>query len=258
MTIRLMRWLVAVCVATVAASRGAAFASAETPVPQVQWEAWREVGTCGGATYEATQSRYDARNDVLVKVRVRNTTSHVIATRFEFVAASDDGQTANRSAGSRVRPGGLVEGPAFDLGKLFEMAVNALFPPRLQNATFRIIETADVEKLPPYASPTTYLNDFKDFPKETCRYVGFPIGQVQLPSFMVMTASCYRSLPRWTTTCQNAVDALVGLGNTASESQLTCLREWRNFQKCYEVYAFDQNPVPEPDCLPKIPRCTYP
>jgi hypothetical protein len=229
MTTRLARWLVAACVATVSASWGAAFGSAQTPVPHVQWEAWRDVGTCAGAKYEAAQSRYDGRNDVLVRLRVRNTTNHVLATRFEFVATSDDRQTANRSGGSRIRPGGLIEGQAFDLGKLFEMPVNALLPPRLQNATFLTIQTADVDKLPAYASPSTYLNDFRDFPSDTCRNVMFPVEQAQLPPFVVMTVSCYRSLPRWTTTCQNAVDALVGLGNTASESQLTCLKEWRNF-----------------------------
>jgi len=229
-----------------------------TPVPTLEWQPWRLIGSCGGAEYFVSVSKYDGRNDTQVKLKARNVASHLVSTRFDVVLISDEGEKTIRAGGSRINPGREVDGNNFSLGRVFETRVNAVLPSRLVRLDFTRLETANVEKLPPYASPSTYLSDFHDFPKDICGPLSVGVEQGEVPRFMRLTTECYAKLPRWTPACQDAVDEILAVARTAPESRVPCLKDWRAFQQCYESYAYGPNPDPRPDCIQQLPRCNLP
>jgi len=234
----------------------AAALGGQIPAPPLEWGAWTPLTTCNGVGYDVAFSRYDGRNDVEVKVRLVNTSDKQRSTRFVANLDSDNGEHTRREGGARLNPLARSEGTSVLLGKVFETPVNQTLPTQVQRVTVDI-ETADVSVLPPYATPSTYLHDFVDFPKQTCHASASPPAS-RRPRFAALTEACYNGLPNWSPTCNQAVDALVGAYNGAPETARACMVEWRQFQKCYEGYAFDRTPNPAPRCVDKIPRCELP
>ena len=254
------RWTRLVALSAMILAIGGSAAQAQIPAPRTEWEPWKEVAQCGGARYFASYSRYDGRNDPEAKFRIQNDTGHQIATRFEARFTARAGGEAQRTGGSRVGAGGSVEGPiipTLSTGILFQTPVNQVLPASVGNLVLDI-ETADVSKPPPNAGPSTYLSDFRDFPKVVCKDVRVPVPQAPTAPFIALTAACYNVLPRWTPPCDQAVNALVAAFETAPESAKSCILEWRQFQKCYEVYAFESAPDPKPQCQSRIPHCAVP
>jgi hypothetical protein len=227
----------------------------QVPAPAIEWEPWRPVGICSGVEYFVAVTRDDGRNDLQIKLKAVNRTGQLRATRFKAVLTSSTGEKKYREGGVRVGPGREADGASFNLGQPFEMPVGAPLPPRLVKLEFTMVETSNVETPPAYATPSTYLSDFVDYPKVPCRFVTQDFGGSALPAFMQLTNACYRALPRWIPACQDAVDEIYTYSKTAPESTIPCLKEWRQFQKCYEAYAYGPNPDPRPDCVSQVPRC---
>lgn len=232
---------------------GLSAASAEEPAPQLQWLPPQFVGSCGGVAYEVAISKDDGRNEFQLKLRAENRTSHLVATRFKAQIVSEFGDIKYREGGRRISAGRVADGLNFDLGLIFETPVNSPLPVHIQQLRLTI-DTANVETPLHPATPSTYLSDFADFPKESCT-LSHAFASSAMPRFMQLTTACYKLLPKWTATCQDAVDEIYAYSKTASERELPCLKEWRAFQKCYEVYAYGSAPAETPACLQQIPRC---
>jgi hypothetical protein len=232
--------------------------SAQLPAPALEWLPWVALPACGGAQYSYAISKDDGRNDIQLRLRVHNVTGHVVSTRFTARVTSATGEEVTRQGRTRVNTGPLpVEGgptaPAYYLGALFPSAVNQPRPTPLRTIEL-FIEAADISRPSANASPSTYLDDFRDYPGEKCTRSASFAAAPDAP-FVAMTKSCFKALPRWTQTCNQAVDALVAAYEPAPEASRACILEWRQFQKCYEIYAFETAPDPRPQCEAKMPRC---
>ncbi|MBI4459656.1 MAG: hypothetical protein HY648_06325 [Acidobacteria bacterium] len=150
----------------------ASCAGAQVPAPQIEWLPWATIGTCGGVEYSDSITKDDGRNEFEVKLKARNTTNHLVATRFEAVLLSEEGEKNPRQGNSRIPAGREVEAspltPSFHLGTPFPTPVKRPVPIQIKRLVLTTVETANVETPPPGASPSAYLNDFRDFPKDTC------------------------------------------------------------------------------------------
>jgi hypothetical protein len=237
-----------------------AVAGAQIPAPRLEWGPWQYVTDCGGAKYSVSFSQDDGRNDVQVKLRVVNAAGRLISTRFKASLVSESGERARREGGSRINPGSVpLEGgplaPAFHFGVLFPAAVNQHVPTRITGFTLDI-DTADVSKVPTGATPSTYLSDFHDYEVQRCGPSSVSVPRAMMPVFASLTMGCFNELPKWTPPCDQAVDEIMAAYKVAPEATKPCIAEWRQFQKCYEIYAFERAPDPKPQCNDKIPRCT--
>lgn len=236
---------------------------AQIPAPTPEWSDWKQAAVCSDATYFVSITKDDGRNDFELKVKVKNGSDHTISTRFEVEMVSEKGEVAGHNGNSRVRKAGEVEAspstPSFFLGTPFKTPVNQLLPEHVSKLVFTHIETANVDVPPSNASPSTYLNDFRDYPKQTCSDAqSVTFSPSPSSKFIGLTESCYNGLPTWKPVCQEAVEELVRRSRVAPENALPCMRRWRAFQKCYEIYAYGPNPNPKPDCTNEVPACEMP
>jgi hypothetical protein len=216
------------------------------------------VGACRGVEYFVSITRDDGRNDFQVKLKARNSNDYQIATRFEALLTADTGETARREGGSRIHPQREAQDLSYRLGAPFQTPVNRALPVQVRRLQLTLVETANVEVLPSYATDSTYLDDFRDFPKTQCSNLAADFQPSANARFIGLTETCYNRLPTWTAVCQQAVEEILKTAATSSPSAIPCLKEWRNFQQCYSVYAYGPNPDPKPDCNSKVPACTLP
>jgi hypothetical protein len=254
-----MRYTVVLFLAAFLVAAASTWAAALPPVPEKEWGPWQQIGRCGGLTYYFSITNDDGVNESEVKLKAVNENGYLAASRWEAVLTSEEGEKKYRSGGSRIRPGNEVEAsplaPAYFLGQPFQAPVNSALPVHISSLELSLVETANVEKVPAGAQPGAYLDDYRDYPKETCAHLSHTFTNASVPRFALLTNACYEALPKWTSNCQGAVDEIIAFANGKSGAALACLQEWRAFQKCYEVYAYGPNPNPKPECGPKIPRC---
>lgn len=238
----------------------AGMAFAQIPAPQVRWGPWTEAGSCNGVDYMYSITNDDGRNDPQVRLKVRNGTAQERATRFQIYLYSDAGADTRREGGSRVATGGERDDYSYRLGTPFQTPVNQTLPVRVSAIEFRSVVTSDVSKLPPYATPSTYLDDIRDYPHQSCGPWKISIQQPARAPFISYTEACYNQLPQWTRACQQAVDAIGPAYNAATtDAQKDCVIRWRKFQKCYEIYAYGPNPAVRPQCQDEVPAdCELP
>jgi hypothetical protein len=225
----------------------------QLPAPFPGWGEWQSAGECGGVGIWVAKTNNDGRNDFEVKLKFQNKTSHRIHARLDANLTSDRGETAQRKANAVINPGRSAEGgalaPSLSFGTVFKAAVNASSPPQIQQIELNNIEIALVDVFPKDASPSTYYRDFGDHPTTKCTtlIVSFT-GNA--PKYIALTRSCNTDLPKWTPSCDEAVQEIIRAYNNAPADQKECILQWRKYQKCYEVYAFNSNPRPKPDCTP--------
>jgi hypothetical protein len=246
------RLSLAVCAA---ACLGAAAVRGQVPAPAIEWSEWQPVTTCGDVEYQLAVTRDDGRNEFQLRLRARNLSGHLVATRFAATIISKEGKKKYREGGGRINPGRTIEGGTFNFGQLFETPVNAALPVGLSRVEFTLVETANVEKPLVPASPSTYLSDFRDFPKTPCAAFVHSFADSAIPRFMQLTNACALALPNWLPACQDAVEEILRYAKSAPPSALPCLKEWRAYQQCYGSYAYGPNPNPKPECLERVPRC---
>lgn len=239
----------------------AGVAEHQDPAPPLTWQDWHLVGNCGGVDIFAAISADDGRNDIELKVKLDNKNTYTIQTRLSAVVESAEGQKTSREnigigrLNSKRAVDACSIAPSLCLGVLFPSAVFQKEPTHIRKMILTKVEVANIDAPPANASPGTYLDPFRDFPTTSCRdlSVTFPSGSS--PAFVKLTDSCVKALPRWTKPdCDDAVDQIVkAYKGATSEAHQNCISEWRSYQKCYEVYAYDSNPVPRPSC--KRPVC---
>ena len=130
--------------------------------------------------------------------------------------------------------------------------MNDKSPHQIQRITLRNIEVAQIDVFPKGATDPAYYRDFGDHPTTKCGPWVLD-GLQNAPKFVVLTKDCWSHLPKWTHACDEAVQEIVSAYDSAPDDQKACILEWRHYQKCYEIYAFDSNPNPKPNCSP--PPC---
>jgi hypothetical protein len=237
---------------------------AQLPASNPEWSDWVRAASCGEATYFVSITKDDGRNDFQLKVKVKNGPGHFISTKFDAELVSETGETISRKGNSRVRQNSEIEAspmtPSFFLGTPFMTPVNQTLPVHVSKIVFKLIETAEVDVPPKNIAPGAYVSDFRDYPKQTCDgEQALSFSSSPNSKFMGLTESCYNGLPTWNQAmCQAAVEELVNRAKQAPANALPCLRRWRAFQQCYEIYAMGPNPNPKPDCTNKVPACTPP
>lgn len=230
---------------------------AQIPAPRMEWMPYQKLGSCGGAVFSASISKDDGRNGFDVKFKIENTTEHRVSARYEATFLSEEGATARRMGGSRLNPHREYLEPGSET-PVFETPVNRPLPVHIRQLTLSVVETANIDVLPPYAGDSVYLNDFRDFPKETCHDLSITFGGALYSRMIGLTETCYNGLPQWQPACNQAVDEIVRIYPQAPGPAQSCLQEWRRFQKCYEAYAYGTHPDPTPSCVDKIPHCDLP
>lgn len=235
--------------------------SQQTPAPPLEWEDWVPVGaSCGGVQYYAAISKDDGRNDFEIKIKIENRNGHTVQTRFNAVIESEEGAKKYSDGGGtgRLNAGRTAEAcsmfPSLCLGVPFPSAVNQRVPTRISRLTLRSVDVANIDAPPPNASPSAYLDPYRDYPHVRCENLSISFGGSNV-KFIKLTDSCVKGLPRWTKpNCDDAVDEIIKAYNGAtSQSDQDCIKEWRAYQKCYEIYAFNSSPNPKPSC--QRPTC---
>jgi hypothetical protein len=235
--------------------------SQQTPAPLLEWEDWVPVGgACGGVQYYAAISKDDGRNDFEIKVRIENQNNHTVQTRFNAVIESEEGVKKYRDKGGlgRLNAGRTAEAcssfPSLCLGAPFPSAVNQQTPTRIARLVLTSVDVANIDAPPPNAAPSAYLDPYRDYPHTRCENLSIAFGGSGV-RFVRLTDTCVKGLPHWTKPdCDDAVDEIVKAFNrSTSQADQDCIKEWRAYQKCYEIYAFDASPDPKPSC--QRPTC---
>jgi hypothetical protein len=234
---------------------------AQDPAPQLAWEDWKTVGSCGGVEYLVAISQDDGRNDFELKIKINNQNSHTVQTRLNAVIESEKGEKKYRdNVGiGRLNAGRAVDAcsitPSLCFGILFPSAVYQKTPTRISTLTLTNVDVANIDAPPANASPAAYLDPYRDYPNTKCRNLTVSFGGGNVPKFISLTDSCVKGLPRWTKPdCDDAVDEILkAYGRATSQTDQDCIKEWRTYQKCYEIYAFNSSPVPRPSC--QRPTC---
>ena len=232
------------------------FNARQDPAPLLKWEDWQLVGSCGGADYWAAVSVDDGRNDAELKLKIDNKNAHAIQTRFNAVVESAEGEKKSRDNVGLGRLNGKRAAeacsttPGLCFGVLFPSGVLQKEPTRVAKLSLTKVEIANIDSPPAKASPGAYLDPFRDFPTTTCRNLSITFDSGVAPAFIKLTDKCVKALPRWTKPeCDDAVDEIVkAYARTTSVADQSCIKEWRDYQKCYEIYAYESNPVPRPSC----------
>lgn len=260
---RLAAIIVSVVSAALLLPDGAAGVSGaqQTPAPRLEWEAWSPLGAaCGGVQFYAAVSKDDGRNDFEIKIKIVNLNEHAVQTRFNAVIESAEGAKKYRdhTGLGKLNAGRTAEAcslsPDLCFGKPFPSAVNQRTPTRISRLTLTRVDVANIDAPPPDASPAAYLDPYRDYPNTRCENLSIDFGASKV-RFQSLTDSCVKGLPRWTKPdCDDAVDEIVKAFNqTDAPEQRDCIKEWRAYQKCYEIYAFDSAPNPKPSC--RRPTC---
>jgi len=245
---------------------------AQDVAPQLAWDDWIAVGApCGGAQYYAARSKDDGRNDFEVKIKIENQNGHTIQTRFNAVVESAEGEKRQYGTGGlgRLNAKRTAEAcstyPTLCLGVPFPSAVNQRTPTRVIRLKLTNVDVANIDAPPPNASPSAYLDPYRDYPNSNCKdlTIGFGGGGSPAKSsaggsdvrFVQLTDTCVKGLPRWTKPdCDDAVDEILKAYKRAtSNDDQDCIKEWRTYQKCYEIYAYNSSPDPKPSC--RRPAC---
>jgi len=234
----------------------------QDPAPLLSWQDWRLVGSCGGVDYLAAISSDNGRNDFELKLKVDNKNNHTVQTRVSAVIDSQNGEKKYRdNVGlGRLNAGRSADAcsttPSLCFGVLFPSAVFQKQPTRIAKLVLTNVEVANIDAPPANASPAVYLDPYRDYPHTTCRGLSITFPGGTSPRFINLTDKCVKGLPQWTKPeCDDAVDEILkAFKRAASAKDQDCIKQWRDYQKCYEIYAFDSNPVPRPSCVRPICR----
>jgi hypothetical protein len=229
--------------------------------PLLSWEDWQHIGTCGGVDYLAAISKDDGRNDFELKIKIDNRNTHTIQTRLNAVVESEDGaKTSRNNVGlGRLNAGRAAEAcsttPSLCFGTLFPSAVNQKTPTRVVKLTLTNVDVANIDAPPANASPSAYLDPYRDYPTTNCKNLAISFAGGTVSKFISLTDVCVRGLPRWTKPeCDDAVDEILkAYARAKTQTDQDCIKEWRTYQKCYEIYAFNSAPSPRPSC--QRPTC---
>ncbi len=135
--------------------------------------------------------------------------------------------------------------PSLCFGIQFPSAVFQNAPTRIAKLTLTNVDVANIDAPPANASSAAYLDPYRDYPNTKCRNLSVSFGSAGA-TFIKLTDSCVKGLPRWTKPdCDDAVDEILkAYSRATSQSDQDCIKEWRAYQKCYEIYAFNSSPVP--------------
>lgn len=235
--------------------------NSQNPAPTIEWEDWVPIGAaCGGVQYYAAISKDDGRNDFEIKVKIENQNNHTIQTRFNAVMESEEGtKKYHDNAGlGRLNAKRTADAcsmfPSLCLGTPFPSAVNQRTPTRISRLTLSSVDVANIDAPPPNASPSAYLDPYRDYPNSNCKNLSVSFAGSNV-KFVRLTDNCVKGLPSWTKPdCDAAVDEIVkAFNSTTSQTEQDCVKEWRAYQKCYEIYAFNSSPNPRPAC--QRPTC---
>jgi len=235
---------------------GASLSKGQDPAPPLTWQDWQLVGSCGGVDFLAAISADDGRNDFELKIKIDNTNTHAIQTHLNAVVESAEGEKRSRDNIGIGRLNGkrAVDAcsttPSLCFGVLFPSAVFQKEPTRIAKMILTKVEVANIEAPPATASPGAFLEPFRDFPTTSCRDLSITFESGRGPAFIKLTDRCVKALPRWTKPeCDDAVDEIIkAYKRTSSVADQNCVKEWRDYQKCYEIYAYNSTPVPRPSC----------
>jgi len=233
----------------------------QDPAPPLSWQDWQLIGSCGGVDYLAAISADDGRNDFELKIKIDNKNSHAVQTRLNAVIYSENDEKKYRdNVGlGRLNGGRAAEAcsttPSLCFGTLFPSAVFQKQPTRIAKLVLTKIDVANIDAPPANASTAAYLDPYRDYPHTTCRDLSVAFPSATKPWFISLTDRCVNGLPKWTKPdCDDAVDEILrAFRQSTSPKDQDCIKEWRDYQKCYEIYAFESNPMPRPSC--KRPAC---
>lgn len=236
-------------------------AHVQDPAPSLTWQDWQLIGSCGGVDFLAAISADDGRNDFELKIKINNANKYTIQTRVNAVIHSETGEKKSRDnvGVGRLNAGRAVDAcsthPNLCFGAPFPSAVYQKQPTRIAKLVLTNIDVANIDAPPGNASPAIYLDPYRDYPHTHCRDLSTTFASGSNPRFISLTDSCVKGLPRWTKPdCDDAVDEILkAFRRATSAKDQDCIKEWRAYQKCYEIYAFDSNPASRPSC--ERPRC---
>jgi hypothetical protein len=236
-------------------------AHVQDTAPPLSWQDWQVVGSCGGVEFLAAVSADDGRNDFELKIKINNDNKHAIQTRLNAVIYSESGDKKYRDnvGVGRLNGGRAAEAcsttPSLCFGALFPSAVYQKQPTRIAKLVLTKIDVANIDAPLGNASPAIYLDPYRDYPHTTCRDLSTTFASGSNPRFISLTDTCVKGLPKWTKPeCDDAVDEILkAYARANSQADQGCIQEWRAYQKCYEIYAFNSSPVPRPSC--ERPSC---
>ena len=234
--------------------------------PLLSWQSWRLVGSCGGVDFFAAVSVDDGRNDFEVKLKLDNKQTHAIKTRLSAVVESADGRKESRDNIGIGRLNGkravdaCSTAPSLCFGVLFPSAVFQKEPTRIAELSLTKVEVANIDAPPANASPAVHLDPYRDYPHTTCRDLSITFSSDTNSRFISLTDKCVKGLPKWTKPeCDDAVDEILqAFKRATSGKDQDCIKQWRDYQKCYEIYAFESSPVPRPSCERPVCRILNP
>lgn len=237
------------------------FSARQDPALLLTWQDWQFVGSCGGVDYWAAVSVHDGRNDQELKLKIDNKNAYAVQTRLNAVVESSEGEKKSRDKVGLGRLNGKRTAeacsttPSLCFGVLFPSAVLQKEPTRIAKLSLTKVEIANIDAPPANASPGAYLDPYRDFPTTTCRDLTIKFDSGSNPALVELTDKCVKALPGWTKPdCDDAVDEIVkAYARATSVADQNCIKEWRDYQKCYEIYAYDSNPTPRPSC--RRPTC---
>lgn len=228
----------------------------QEPAPLLSWQDWRLVGTCGGVDYLVAISSEDGKNDFELKLKIDNKNNHAIQTRLSAVIDSQDGDKKYRDnvglgrLNAKRAADACSTSPSLCFGVLFRSAVFQKQPTRIAKMVLTNVEVANIDAPPATASSAVYLDPYRDYPHTTCRDLSITFSSDNNPRFISLTDKCVKGLPKWTKPeCDDAVDEILkAFKRATSAKDQDCIKQWRDYQKCYEIYAFESSPVPRPTC----------
>lgn len=233
----------------------------QDPAPALSWQDWQLIGSCGGVDYLAAISTDDGRNDFELKLKIDNKNSHTVQTRLSAVIQSENGEQKHRDNVGLGRLNGKRAAdacsttPSLCFGVIFPSAVFQKQPTQIAKLVLTKVEVANIDAPPANASPAAYLDPYRDYPHTNCRDLSITFSSNTKPRFISLTDRCVNGLPKWTKPdCDDAVDEILKAFKAAtSPKDQDCIKQWRDYQKCYEIYAFESNPMPRPVC--ERPAC---
>ena len=254
-------WIATVLVGLLLVTAQADVAPSQDPAALLSWQDWRLVGSCGGVDYFVAISTDDGRNDFELKLKIANKNDHAIQTRLSAVIHSENGEKKYRDKvgigrlNAKRTAEACSTSPGLCFGVLFSSAVFQKQPTRIAKLVLTNVDVANIDAPPANASPAGYLDPYHDYPHTTCRDLSITFPSDTNPRFVSLTDRCVKGLPKWTRPdCDDAVDEILKVFKQgASAKDQECIKQWRDYQKCYEVYAFESNPSPRPSC--ERPTC---
>lgn len=121
--------------------------------------------------------------------------------------------------------------------------------------TLTNVDVANIDAPLANSSPAAYLDPYRDYANTKCQNLTISIGSGHFSRFISLTDGCVKGEPCWTKPdCDYAVDEILKAFNRATtQTDQDCIKEWRTYQKCYEIYAYNSSPAPKPSC--QRPTC---